>query len=122
MDNNISNNVNSIINNLCDKLGTTVDYLIPEMAKYYITRHTVGVIISIIIIIILCIFLTIIYKSMKNGDIDYDIPDYLFLFGIATIVEFIPFFIFVYNLTELSGYLASPTAAVIKEILFYLNR
>ena len=36
-----SNDVNSIIDNLCDKLGTTASKLIPEMAGYQIAKHYV---------------------------------------------------------------------------------
>ena len=45
-----SNDVNSIINNLCDKLGTTASKLIPEMAGYQIAKHSVWLVISLIFI------------------------------------------------------------------------
>lgn len=45
-----SNDVNSIINNLCDKLGTTASKLIPEMAGYQIAKHSIWLAISIIFI------------------------------------------------------------------------
>lgn len=42
-----SNDVNSIINNLCDKLGTTASKLIPEMAGYQIAKHSIWLVISL---------------------------------------------------------------------------
>ena len=45
-----SSDVNSIINNLCDKLGTTASKLIPEMAGYQITKHSIWLVISLIFI------------------------------------------------------------------------
>lgn len=45
-----SNDINSIINNLCDKLGTTANKLIPEMAGYQIAKHSIWLAISIIFI------------------------------------------------------------------------
>lgn len=45
-----SSNVNSIINNLCDKLGTTASKLIPEMAGYQIAKHSIWLVISFIFI------------------------------------------------------------------------
>lgn len=45
-----SNDVNSIINNLCDKLGTTANKLIPEMAGYQIAKHSIWLAISLIFI------------------------------------------------------------------------
>ena len=45
-----SNDVNSIINNLCDKLGTTASKLIPEMAGYQIAKHSIWMFVSLIFI------------------------------------------------------------------------
>lgn len=45
-----SNDINSIIDNLCDKLGTTANKLIPEMAGYQIAKHSIWLAISIIFI------------------------------------------------------------------------
>lgn len=43
-----SNDINSIINNLCDKLGTTASKLIPEMAGYQIARYSIWMFVSLI--------------------------------------------------------------------------
>ena len=45
-----SSDVNSIINNLCDKLGTTASKLIPEMAGYQIAKHSIWLAVSLIFI------------------------------------------------------------------------
>ena len=45
-----SNDVNSIINNLCDKLGTTASKLIPEMAGYQIAKYSIWLAVSLIFI------------------------------------------------------------------------
>lgn len=45
-----SNDVNSIIDNLCDKLGTTANKLIPEMAGYQIAKHSIWLVVSLIFI------------------------------------------------------------------------
>jgi hypothetical protein len=45
-----SNDVNSIINNLCDKLGTTASKLIPEMAGYQIAKYSILLVISLLFI------------------------------------------------------------------------
>lgn len=45
-----SNDVNSIIDNLCGKLGTTANKLIPEMAGYQIAKHSIWLAISLIFI------------------------------------------------------------------------
>lgn len=62
-----SNDVNSIIDNLCDKLGTTASKLIPEMAGYQIAKHSIWMVISLIFIGI-CIGLTIKLLRMRKAD------------------------------------------------------
>ena len=62
-----SNDINSIINNLCDKLGTTASKLIPEMAGYQIAKHSIWLVISIIFIGV-AIGLTIRLLWMKRND------------------------------------------------------
>lgn len=64
-----SNDINSIINNLCDKLGTTANKLIPEMAGYQIAKHSIWLAISIIFIGV-CIGLTIrlLWMHKKDGE------------------------------------------------------
>lgn len=62
-----SNDVNSIINNLCDKLGTTVNKLIPEMAGYQIAKSSIWLVISLIFIGV-CVGLTIKIVRMHKAD------------------------------------------------------
>lgn len=64
-----SNDINSIIDNLCNKLGTTANKLIPEMAGYQIAKHSIWLAISIIFIGV-CIGLTIrlLWMHKKDGE------------------------------------------------------
>lgn len=62
-----SSDINSIINNLCDKLGTTASKLIPEMAGYQIAKHSIWLAISIIFIGV-AIGFTIKLLWMKKND------------------------------------------------------
>lgn len=62
-----SNDINSIINNLCNKLGTTANKLIPEMAGYQIAKHSIWLAISIIFIGV-AIGLTIRLLWMRKND------------------------------------------------------
>lgn len=45
-----SSDINSIIDNLCNKIGTTANKLIPEMAGYQIAKHSIWLVISLIFI------------------------------------------------------------------------
>lgn len=62
-----SNDVNSVINNLCDKLGTTASKLIPEMAGYQIAKHSIWLAVSLIFIGV-AIGLTIRLLWMRKND------------------------------------------------------
>lgn len=62
-----SSEINSIIDNLCDKLGTTANKLIPEMAGYQIAKHSIWLVISIIFIGV-CVGLTIKLLRMRKAD------------------------------------------------------
>ena len=63
-----SNDVNSIIDNLCEKLGTTANKLIPEMAGYYIARESIWLIISLIFIGIAIGFIIKLIRMKKSDD------------------------------------------------------
>lgn len=62
-----SGEINSVIDNLCDKLGTTANKLIPEMAGYQIAKHSIWLAISIIFIGV-AIGFTIKLLWMKRND------------------------------------------------------
>ena len=53
-------NVNDIINNLCEKLGTTIEYIVPEYAKMKIVKSLSGVGIwgIILILSLICLFVS----------------------------------------------------------------
>lgn len=62
-----SGDINSIIDNLCNKLGTTANKLIPEMAGYQIAKHSIWLVISLIFIGA-CVGLTIKLLRMRKED------------------------------------------------------
>ena len=62
-----STDINNVINNLCDKLGTTVNNLIPEMAGYQIAKSSIWLVISLIFIGV-CVGLTIKIVRMNKAD------------------------------------------------------
>lgn len=62
-----SGDINSIIDNLCNKLGTTANKLIPEMAGYQIAKHSIWLVISLIFIGV-CVGLTIKLLRMRKED------------------------------------------------------
>lgn len=71
-----SNDVNSVINNLCDKLGTTASKLIPEMAGYQIAKHSIWMVISLIFIGVAIGFtIKLLWMHKKDGETLAIYPD-----------------------------------------------
>ena len=71
-----SSDVNSIINNLCDKLGTTASKLIPEMAGYQIAKHSIWLAISLIFIGVAIGFtIRLLWMRRNNGKMLVLYPD-----------------------------------------------
>lgn len=71
-----SSDVNSIINNICDKLGTTASKLIPEMADYQIAKHSIWLVISLIFIGVAIGFtIKLLWMRKRDGKILALYPD-----------------------------------------------
>ena len=71
-----SNDVNSIINNLCDKFGTTASKLIPEMAGYQIAKHSIWLVISLIFIGVAIGFtIKLLWMKKRDGEMLAIYPD-----------------------------------------------
>lgn len=71
-----SNDVNSVINNLCDKLGTTASKLIPEMAGYQIAKHSIWLAISLIFIGVAIGFtIKLLWMKKRDGEMLAIYPD-----------------------------------------------
>ena len=71
-----SNDVNNIINNLCDKLGTTANKLIPEMAGYQIAKHSIWLVVSLIFIGVAIGFtIKLLWMRKRDGKILALYPD-----------------------------------------------
>ena len=72
---------NAIIDNICNKLGTTADILVPELVRYKEYSYLAGFIICIICIVISVILIWIGRKISEKHDSDEE--DYLgfYFFG-----------------------------------------
>ena len=71
-----SSDINSIIDNLCNKLGTTANKLIPEMAGYQIAKHSIWLAISIIFIGVAIGFtIKLLWMRKRDGEMLAIYPD-----------------------------------------------
>lgn len=117
--------VNSIIDNLAGKFGTTVPYLISEMQKYYIIKNSVSSFICLVIVIISA-FITkkLITKGMEmkkesewsdwEGPMIWSILPGAFLLGCSIG--------FIVNIESLLLWITTPTASVLHEILKMISK
>ena len=107
----MGNEINTVIDNLCEKLGVTIDSLVPEFAKYNVAMFACGICICIAVIIIIQIFFQ---KLKKTEDYEFDSTPYIIGNAALTIVAAI---VLVCLAVQLVGWLASPTAATIGKLM-----
>ena len=107
--------INDVVNNLCEKLGTSMDRLIPELVKLGITESFMTFIISV------AIFSAGMYFLPKAWKYDNEDGNVFFYNSALTVIPFliivISFTIGACSLINLSGWLASPTAKAMLKIV-----
>ena len=108
--------VNTVINNLCQKLGVTFDQLVPEIVR----MQTSKMLAFIAVLVVICVVVLLMYWSVckrTDGDSGYkealDIISIMLLSGLAfALVAIIPMIV---------SYIASPRAAALRWILRQLR-
>ena len=110
--------VNIIIETLCEKFGTTIQLLAPEMAKMNIIENIVIVAICGIIIIFLSKLIKKLIKRYKENPYDDFNIIWLIFAPIATAISII---ILCVSLVELFGWIVFPTGKMIEEIIGMLK-
>jgi hypothetical protein len=66
MNNNVSEQINSVINNLAEKLGVAADKVYPMLVKQSYISGIADIIWIIVSIVIISIFGRLLFKSIKN--------------------------------------------------------
>ena len=113
--------VQQLIDYLCQKLGTTAEYLLPEFARYKIGSLVTQVIIGFILLIIGIKLLFKAITEFKKEEIEDD-EAILWLCGVpGLIVSVINLIWLIEVLPNLIGYLCSPTAGALKDIAGMLH-
>jgi len=106
--------VTEIIGSLCEKLGTTAQYLIPEMAKMHIADSLFCMIAWIVIFIVALIILPFSYKAKRENS-------YSEVFGVLLILNVIiilaALFCGLGCASDLIKWTTSPTAMAISTLL-----
>lgn len=124
-----TNDVNIIIDNICNKLGTTVEMVVPEYAKYMITSKLVTLITGGVITFFVAILMNMMLASLKKRiakyrekydsddwyDEDWVLP-YIFG-GIALIFVGIVGTVTLINGLDIIPWIISPQGAFIAEVM-----
>lgn len=111
----MSEEINAIVNNLCDKLGTSAKLLIPELARLRVVESVTLLIIFFVILVIGLYFLPKAWKyDHREKKRWYDdsfftaVPACIIFIGVIGIIP---------SLFSLVGWLTSPTAKAVLEII-----
>ena len=104
----IGNQVNEVINNICDKLGTTATNLVPMLARYKSANALFGVIACSVLIVAFIVIAVLTNKKAKLAN--FDDPNEA-LAGVCICTA-----ILLYNAYNLVGWIASPEAKSIDYI------
>lgn len=116
-----SNEINAVIDNLCQKLGVAKEVMVPEMAQMCFTRHLVN---SIFCLVLLAIAAAVIYRSIKIHsseetcwDAKQNAEIVMLICGIVSTGVFIGLWMNVYEAVQ---WYAAPTAKTFEYILTLL--
>jgi hypothetical protein len=66
-----ANDVNAIIDNICNKLGTTVEAVVPEYAKYMIVSKVISLIIGVVIAFFATALINMLLASLRKKIAEY---------------------------------------------------
>lgn len=115
----MSKEINAVIEKLCEKLGTSAQFLIPELAKLRIATYVVVVVIGLIVTVIGAYFLPKAWRYDHREDKDrFEDSMWVLVPGSVLLVGFVTFVTGAYALT---GWIASPTASAVLEIVSMLK-
>ena len=113
------NDVNVVVNTLCEKFGTTAEFLIPEVAKYKVSTSFAKVVSLYILLIIFFIGLKKCFEKITK---EMDIPKHepfeyttciIILAGVCAFIISEMYWL----LLEFVGWMASPYGAMISLVL-----
>ena len=115
-----------IIDQIASKLGVAAEYIIPEMARMQIAKLIIGIVTSIIVLAVVCTAIRKIIKYIRslNEDDDSWSEDQdmirfslMFLAGVIGFAGLFAAFALFGRISELSGWIASPTAQSIEYVM-----
>ena len=114
----IGEQVNEVIDNLCQKIGSTQEMLVPEMARLIIARSCVNVAFCALMCIVCILIIVKWARAMKNEKCGWEEQETWSMFAIFSgIALFICFGFLWFNVSEAVQWQAAPTAKAVEYIL-----
>lgn len=115
----MSEEINAVIDKLCEKLGTSAQFLIPELAKLRIVNSAVMVVIGLCITVVGIYFLPKAWRYDHRKDRNsFDDSFWVAAPGSITLIGFL---VLTSGIYTLAGWIASPTASAVLEIVNMLK-
>lgn len=120
----MGNEVNEVINNICDKLGYAASEITPEMARYMIAVDTFDIIASALLCIVSTIVIFKMIKSAQGAKSEDRWADTTFQAIVGAIFSFFLLIgvamLFVSG-ANLIGWISSPKASMVQYVLDAIN-
>ena len=108
--------VTKIIDTLCEKLGVAANYLIPELAKKAIAQDITGIILCAVALGAIIAFVRWVIKKNTDEDGRMEGENILIICLFPIFAGAATFGLFCITLTDLTGWIASPTAMAVEKI------
>lgn len=116
----MGNEVNEVINNICDKLGYAASEITPEMAKYMIAKDTFAVLASALVCAI-CVAVAIkmikVIRKHKEDDPWSDDALEAIICGGCIFVALFSVIMMLTDGADLVGWIVSPKASMVEYVL-----
>lgn len=105
-----------VIDELAKRFGTTAEYLVKEMARYYIATDIAHIIIGSLLIVGSLIAVRIMFKKIKNDEWYEDSGKVWITTSCSIVGIIVGVVINIGSLVDCIGWIASPTAGAIHYI------
>ena len=114
----IGRQVNEVIDNLCQKIGSTQQMLVPEMARLVIARSCVNAVFCAIMCLVCILLLVKWTRVMKDRGCGWEEHETWTMISFVSGIALIIFFVFLwFEVSEAVQWQAAPTAKTVEYIL-----
>lgn len=110
-----SEEINAVIDNLCEKLGTTASKLLPEIAKMKTAECIATMVILVIAVAVFAMWVKYLVKRNVQDEWENEVAGFALV--ISVMAETAMVIGCIVSITSLAGWLASPTAKALFTVI-----